>query len=70
MHVKQGDNVRTGVEAFIGIWETIPGHGWMARLAKVPFLHMLAEVAYDAFAFVRPWLPRRKSDCAEGVCRR
>lgn len=71
MHVKQGDQVRTGLDAFLAIWDTIPGHRWMARVARWPGVHALLTVGYHLFARIRPWLPRRKRDaCTAGVCRR
>lgn len=70
MHVKVGEEIRTGVDAFIAIWEHIRGFGWMARVAKLPGMYQLAWVGYQCFALVRPWLPRRKADCSTGACQR
>jgi predicted DCC family thiol-disulfide oxidoreductase YuxK len=71
MHVKVGDDIRTGVDAFIAIWEHIRGFGWMARLTRLPGFYQLAWVGYYAFAAIRPLLPRRRAaDCDTGTCQR
>ena len=36
MHVKVGDELRTGVDAFIAIWGAIPSYRWMAKAAPYP----------------------------------
>ena len=71
MHVKAGDEVRVGLEAFIALWDAIPAYRGLARLARLPGLHGLLALGYRAFAVVRPWLPRRRRpDCAAGTCER
>jgi predicted DCC family thiol-disulfide oxidoreductase YuxK len=70
MHVKVNEEVRTGLEAFIAIWDVVPGFGWLARLARTPGFHGLMTVGYRVFALVRPWLPRRRAPCESGFCRR
>jgi predicted DCC family thiol-disulfide oxidoreductase YuxK len=71
MHIKVGDEVRVGVEAFIALWERIPAYRWLARLARTPGVHFLMAVGYRAYATVRPWLPRRKRPlCETGTCSR
>jgi len=70
MHVKVGDEVRTGVDAFVALWERLRGFRWMARVAKWPGVYQALRVAYAAFARVRPWLPRRKAACDTGTCER
>ena len=71
MHVKVGEEVRVGLEAFIALWDAIPAYRWVARLARLPGLHGLLALGYRAFAAVRPRLPRRKRPaCESGTCRR
>jgi predicted DCC family thiol-disulfide oxidoreductase YuxK len=70
MHVKLGEEVRTGVDAFIAIWQRIPGFGWLAWLSRIPGMRLLMKAGYAVFARIRPWLPRRKSRCEGDVCRR
>ncbi|MCI0457188.1 MAG: DUF393 domain-containing protein [Gemmataceae bacterium] len=71
MHVKVGEEVRTGVEAFIAIWEAIPRYRWAARFARLPILRPLLGLGYSLFARIRPLLPRRqRPGCSTGACRR
>jgi predicted DCC family thiol-disulfide oxidoreductase YuxK len=70
MHVRQDGQLRLGLDAFIAIWETIPGHTWAARLAKTPGIHFLLGIGYQLFAWIRPYLPRKKADCPDGACQR
>jgi len=71
MHVKVGDEVRVGLEAFIALWEAIPAYRRLGRLARLPGLHGLLALGYRAFAVIRPWLPRRKRPvCSAGTCDR
>jgi predicted DCC family thiol-disulfide oxidoreductase YuxK len=71
MHVKVGAEVRTGVDAFVAIWDAIPRYRWAARLARLPVVRPLLGLGYALFARVRPLLPRRKrEDCSTGTCRR
>ena len=71
MHVKVGEELRVGLDAFIALWEAIPAYRRLARLARLPVLHGLLSLGYRAFAVVRPWLPRRKRPiCSTGTCDR
>lgn len=71
MHAKVGEDVRTGVEAFVALWQAIPRYRWLARLVRTPGIHALATAGYHVFARLRPYLPRRKrSDCDTGTCPR
>ncbi len=69
LHVKVGDEVRTGVNAFMALWERVPGHAWLARLASRPGVYRVLAAGYSLFAFFRPLLPRRRR-CAGGACTR
>jgi predicted DCC family thiol-disulfide oxidoreductase YuxK len=70
MHVREGEQLLLGVDAFLAIWRRIPGHRWLSRLAALPGMHTLLRGTYFLFAHIRPWLPRRRSACTTGVCRR
>jgi predicted DCC family thiol-disulfide oxidoreductase YuxK len=66
MHVRKSDgSLAIGVDAFIAIWETLPSYGFAARLAKKTLPHALLTAGYKVFARVRPFLPRKKSDCSK-----
>jgi hypothetical protein len=65
-----GNEWKVGLDAFIAIWQRVPGFSWLARLAQIPGIYFAMNVGYHLFARVRPWLPRRKRECESGVCRR
>ena len=70
MHVKVGDELRVGVDAFIAVWNAIPSYRWLAKTARLPGLHTAFAVGYYIFALARPWLPRREQPlCDSGTCR-
>jgi len=70
MHAKRGEKVLTGLDAFIALWETVPGYAWLARLARLPVLYGVLILGYHVIALLRPLLPRRKVACETGVCSR
>ena len=70
MHAKVGDEMRTGVDAFIALWQAIPRYRWLAMVAGWPGVHGLLKVGYRLFARVRLLWPRRKAGCMGGTCRR
>ncbi len=53
--------VVTGVDAFIAIWKTLDGFSFYAKLASIPFIKPILELAYLCFAELRPFLPKRRS---------
>ena len=70
MHVKVGDELHTGVDAFIAIWQALPRYRWLARLGRAPVVHALLTLGYHVFARIRPWLPRRRPDvCTAQTCK-
>lgn len=66
MHVRTAaGELKTGVDSFIAIWESLPAYRVVARVAKWAPASFLLNVGYQGFARVRPLLPRRKrQDCA------
>ncbi|MBY0229690.1 MAG: DUF393 domain-containing protein [Gemmataceae bacterium] len=70
MHVKEGDRVHIGVDAFLAIWRRVPGHRWLLHVARLPLADLLMRAGYWVFARLRPWLPRLKPDCGTDQCRR
>jgi predicted DCC family thiol-disulfide oxidoreductase YuxK len=69
MHVKVGEEVRVGLDAFLAVWDAVPGYRWLARLARLLGVHLAMNLGYHLFARVRPWLPGRRP-CASGACER
>ena len=68
-HVKDRDGALfTGVEAFIKIWEVLPGWEKAAKIGRIPPVTLVMKIGYFVFANTRPYLPRRKSTCSDGVC--
>jgi len=65
MHVLMPDGkILKGVDAFLAIWKNLgPDHPNFQRLRKFVSLRLVrpfADVGYECFAFVRPWLPKKK----------
>ena len=69
-HVRTADGtLATGAAGFVVIWRLLPGWRWAARIATIPGMLQLMELAYGAFLVVRPatamsfrslaWLRRR-----------
>lgn len=60
MHVIAPDaGVLVGVPAFAHIWSRIPALRWASRVVALPGLKQLAGVGYEAFAWLRPYLPKK-----------
>lgn len=56
-HVQRADGSRLdGAEAFVAMWSRLPGWRWLARLASMPGVMALLEVAYRGFLKLRPLL--------------
>jgi demethoxyubiquinone hydroxylase (CLK1/Coq7/Cat5 family) len=68
MHVVEPDGtVRSGARAFIALWKRMPGWRWLGRLASVPPMPWLLEIAYRAFLRVRPALQARARRAVDPV---
>ena len=71
LHVQLGTGILTGVDAFLALWQTLPGWRWLARLGRLPPAYWLLNLGYRGFAKIRPLLPRLKEPlCLEGTCQR
>ncbi len=65
MHVRGRDGkLATGVDAFIEIWNVLPGYNWAARLASRTVPKLFLRAGYEVFAKIRPYLPRKSADCS------
>jgi len=64
--------VYSGVNAFRAIWQAYPTlsvYRIMGRFISLPLINQVAKLCYRAFARIRPFLPKRKSNCSNGICR-
>lgn len=58
-HVRQPDGtLLSGARAFVAVWASLPGLRWAVRLARIPGVTPVLEVAYRAFLPVRPVLSK------------
>jgi predicted DCC family thiol-disulfide oxidoreductase YuxK len=48
----------SGAAAFIAVWAELPGWRWVARVATLPGVTSMLELAYKAFLPVRPIISR------------
>ena len=54
-HVERMDGSRMdGAQAFVAMWERLPGWQWLARFSKIPGMLFLMELAYKGFLKIRP----------------
>jgi len=66
MHVRRADGtLAVGVDGFIALWEWMPRYRLAARLSRSPVPRFLLRLGYGIFAASRPYLPKRRRDCAE-----
>jgi predicted DCC family thiol-disulfide oxidoreductase YuxK len=58
-HVRESDGqLFSGAEAFARIWQRLPSWHWAARLARVPGVARVLELAYRGFLPIRPYVSR------------
>lgn len=56
-HVRGNDgSLLSGAAAFVAVWSTLPRWKWAARVAALPGILMMLEIAYRLFLPVRPIL--------------
>jgi len=72
LHVRDAEGrFHTGIDAFAAIWEALGGAPLevLARFVRLPGVHLLATLGYEAFARIRPWLPKKIGGCDDDSCR-
>jgi len=69
-HVQRADGSRLdGAAAFVAMWRRLPGWRWLAKLAGLPGVLPLLELAYRGFLVVRPAMQKiaRRNDTARST---
>lgn len=51
LHVKEGENIIEGAEAFLYIWKKIPKYKFLYNLFKLPIIFGLFKFSYEIIAF-------------------
>ena len=58
-HVRASDGrMLSGAQAFLALWNVLPGWRWLARAGRVPGAAWAMEIVYRLFLRVRPMLQR------------
>ncbi len=47
LHVLQNGQLIAGIDAFIAIWAELPRLAWLAKIARLPWVHMMMGAVYD-----------------------
>jgi len=71
MHVRNEETgeMLIGVNALLAMWDCVPGFRWLAKLTRIPGIRQLSNLGYSFFAWMRPYLPKRKRPaCDSGTC--
>lgn len=65
MHVVSPDGkLHVGVDAFAHIWSRIPRYSIANKVVRFPGVRSIAEVGYEVFVRVRPYLPKKRAQVA------
>ena len=51
LHIKNGNRILIGIDAFIFIWSNIPQYRNLSKLLKLPIVYQLAFIGYEILAF-------------------
>ena len=51
LHVKEGNNIIGGAEAFLLVWKKIPKYKFLYNFFKLPIIFSLFEFFYEIIAF-------------------
>lgn len=47
LYVLKGDQIYSGIPAFIVLWQDMPRYRWLARLVSLPGVNWVANATYD-----------------------
>ena len=51
LHVKDGDKIIQGAEAFLVLWKKIPKYRFLYKILKLPIIFNLFSIIYEIVAF-------------------
>ena len=51
LHVKEGERILQGAEAFLFLWKTIPKYKFLYNFFKLPIIFNLFSIGYEIVAF-------------------
>ena len=51
LHVKDGEKIIQGAEAFLALWKKIPKYKFLYNFFKLPIIFNLFSIAYEVIAF-------------------
>ena len=51
LHIKDGDKVISGAEAFLLVWKKIPKYKFLYTFFKIPIIFTLFSLSYELIAF-------------------
>jgi len=51
LHVKEGEKITQGAEAFLLLWKKIPKYKFLYNFLKLPIIFNLFSFAYEIIAF-------------------
>ena len=51
LHVKNGENIIEGAEAFLLVWKKIPKYRFLYRVFKLPIVYNLFSFGYEVVAY-------------------
>ena len=52
LHVKEGEKIIQGAEAFLILWKKIPKYKFLYKFFKLPIIYNLFSVGYELVAFI------------------
>jgi len=65
LYVRRGDELLSGIPAFIALWKEMPRYRWLARIVSLPGIKQGASVLYDRV--IAPILYHRQRDRFAGA---
>ena len=51
LHVKEGEKITQGAEAFLLLWKKMPKYNFLYKFFKLPIIYSLFHIGYEIIAF-------------------